>query len=301
MDIAALQAFVAVADTGSFSLAGERLFLTQPAVSKRISALESELGVRLFDRLGRRVPLTEAGNTLLPRARRVLAELEDGKRALHNLSGQVAGALTLVTSHHVGLHRLPPVLRTFTARYPQVQLDLRFMASEAACHAVAAGDVELAIVTLPLRPEAPLSMRSVWTDRLLLVVQPGHPLARQRRISPFLLAEYAAILPEYGTYTRELIERLFEPLGVRLRIAFSANYLETIKMMVSVGLGWSLLPRSMLDGQLVALELEGLSPSRELGVVSHSGYTPSNAARALLELLDEERGSSIEPQPWRGY
>ncbi|MDQ2694277.1 MAG: LysR family transcriptional regulator, partial [Pseudomonadota bacterium] len=158
MDIANLHAFVVVAQTASFSLTAERLHLTQPAVSKRISALESEWEVRLFDRLGRKVLLTEAGRTLLPRARRILAELEDGRRALANLSGQVAGTLTLATSHHIGLHRLPPVLRAFAARHPQVRMDMRFLDSEEGCAAVARGAVEVAIVTLP--PACPPPLRA---------------------------------------------------------------------------------------------------------------------------------------------
>ena len=114
MDLGALDAFVAIADTGSFSAAGERLFLTQPAVSKRIAALEAQLGRRLFDRVGREVALTEAGLALLPRARRILAELDDSRRALGNLDAEVGGRLSLATSHHVGLHRLPPLLRAFS-------------------------------------------------------------------------------------------------------------------------------------------------------------------------------------------
>nr|P96194.1 RecName: Full=Uncharacterized HTH-type transcriptional regulator in ibpB-leuC intergenic region [Azotobacter vinelandii]CAA72148.1 CynR protein [Azotobacter vinelandii] len=108
MDLASLNAFIAVAETGSFSEAGERLHLTQPAVSKRIAALEQQLQVRLFDRLGREVRLTEAGRALLPRAYRILSVLEDTRRALNNLNGDVSGRLTLATSHHIGLHRLPP-------------------------------------------------------------------------------------------------------------------------------------------------------------------------------------------------
>ncbi len=301
MDLTSLHAFVAVAERGSFSLAAEHLHLTQPAVSKRISTLEAALGTRLFDRLGRKVQPTEAGKLLLSRARRILAELEDSRRALHNLSGQIAGTLSVATSHHVGLHRLPPVLRTFTARYPQVRLDLRFMASEDACVTVSEGEVEMAIVTLPLKPEPPLTTQAVWTDRLVLVAHPGHPLAKQRRVTPFMLAEHPAILPELGTFTRELIEHTFEPPRLSFRIAFSTNYLETIKTMVSVGLGWSLLPRNMVDADLAVLDLDGLQIRRELGVVRHSGHTPSNAARALLALLAEDGGERREPQPWRGY
>ena len=153
MDIASLHAFVAIADSGSFSLAADCLRLTQPAVSKRVAALETELNVRLFDRLGRAVRLTEAGTVLLPRARRILAEVDDSRRALRNLSGSVVGPLILATSHHIGLHRLPPVLRAFTTQYPRVRLDMRFMDSEIACAAVLRGEVELAIVTLPRSTE----------------------------------------------------------------------------------------------------------------------------------------------------
>lgn len=107
MDLANLSAFIAIAETGSFSGAGERLHLTQPAISKRIAGLEQQLDVRLFDRLGREVTLTEAGRALLPRAYQILNVLDDTRRALTNLTGEVSGRLTLATSHHIGLHRLP--------------------------------------------------------------------------------------------------------------------------------------------------------------------------------------------------
>ncbi len=106
MDLANLSAFIAIAETGSFSGAADRLFLTQPAISKRIAGLEQQLGVRLFDRLGREVTLTEAGRALLPRAYQILNVLDDTRRALTNLTGAVSGRLTLATSHHIGLHRL---------------------------------------------------------------------------------------------------------------------------------------------------------------------------------------------------
>ncbi|MCP4127181.1 MAG: LysR family transcriptional regulator, partial [Gammaproteobacteria bacterium] len=113
MDINTLKAFVAVAETNSFSLAAERIYLTQPAVSKRIAALETELGVKLFDRMGKSTILNEAGHRLLPRATNMLQEMEDIQRSISNLSGDVGGTLTMGTSHHIGLHRLPSILRRF--------------------------------------------------------------------------------------------------------------------------------------------------------------------------------------------
>lgn len=285
MDIASLRAFVTVADSGSFSTAAERLHLTQPAISKRVAVLEAELDIRLFDRLGRAVRLTEAGNVLLPRALRILAEVDDSRRALRNLSGSVTGPLTLATSHHIGLHRLPPVLRTFTARYPQVRLDMRFMDSEVACAVVLRGEVELAIVTLPPQVDPPLKIVPLWPDSLVVVASRAHPLAELATVVPQQLQEHTAILPSEATFTRRIVEDEFKRLGVEIPVAFATNYLETIKMMVVVGLGWSVLPRTMLDQELVELHIDGLRLERTLGAVSHTSHTLSNAARALLVIL----------------
>ncbi len=285
MDFNALQAFLAVAETASFSRAAQRLFLTQPAISKRISALEENLGARLFDRIGRQVALTEAGRALLPRAQRILAELEDSQRAIANLGGQVSGQLTFGTSHHIGLHRLPPILRLYTERYPEVKLDIRFMDSEEACRAVEHGDLELGIVTLPQHPSPALTVRKVWDDPLTVVAAADHALVKKKKITPATLAEYPAILPAPGTYTREVLEQALLPYGLELRAALSTNYLETIKMLVSVGLGWSVLPRTMLSSEVRPLKVNDLALARQLGTVHHRARTLSNAARAMLDML----------------
>ncbi|HRC73439.1 MAG TPA: LysR family transcriptional regulator [Candidatus Competibacter sp.] len=294
MDIASLHAFVTIADNGSFSSAADRLHVTQPAVSKRVATLEEELKVRLFDRLGRTVRLTEAGSVLLPRARRILAEVDDSRRALRNLSGIIAGSLRLATSHHIGLHRLPPVLRIFTARHPQVRLDMRFLDSEVACAVMLRGEVELAIVTLPPNVEAPLESLPLWSDPLVIVAARTHPLAQLPTIAPSQLAGYPAILPSEATFTRRIFEKELNRAGVSISVAFATNYLETIKMMVAVGLGWSVLPRNMLDGELVEIPIIGLSLERMLGVVRHTGHTLSNAARALLKILQDPMVEDIK-------
>lgn len=285
MDIASLKAFLAVADAGSFSLAAEHLFLTQPAISKRIAALEGELDTRLFDRIGRTVSLTEAGRALQPRARAILVDIEDSVRAITNLSGEVHGTLRFATSHHIGLHRLPPALKAFTRQHPDVRLDIRFMDSEAACLAVEHGELELAIVTLPPDPSQNLSLDPVWEDPLGIVVSHEHPLSTKRHTTLSALLEHPAILPATGTYTRQIAERAFSAAGATLDVALSTNYLETIRMLVAVGIGWSLLPLTMLDNQLRHLEVPELRLERTLGVVAHRERTLSNAAHALQKLL----------------
>lgn len=285
MDTASLQAFLTVARLRSFSRAAPLLHLTQPAVSKRIAALEASLGAVLFDRLAREVSLTEAGRALLPRALRIVEEMADCQRALHNLTGRVDGSLRIGTSHHIGLHRLPAVLRSYTARYPEVRLDLTFLASEDALQAVRTGDLELGIVTLPPTAAPPLETTEVWEDSLVVVTSREHPLAAEAELEPPRLERYPAILPDPGTYTRGLIDAALEQAGLTVHTAFTTNYLETIKMMVSVGLGWSVLPESMLGPEFVVHRLRGLRLRRHLGVVSHAGRTLSNAAQAMLRLL----------------
>ena len=286
MDIASLKAFLAVAESRSFSRAAEQLFLTQPAVSKRVASLESELHTNLFDRIGRHVSLTEAGKTLLPRARRIMLELEDSLRTLANLSGKIHGALRFATSHHIGLHRLPETLQQYTKAHPDVRLDIAFMDSEAACRAVEQGEQELGIVTLPLHPPVQLETRPVWPDPLTVVIGKNHPLATKKRITLTELASHPAILPAPNTYTRQIAEQAFNALDLELDIALSTNYLETIRMLVTVGIGWSVLPETMLDKKLLAVRIKQLQLQRTLGIVVHRERTLSNAAKSLIDLLE---------------
>jgi len=286
MDLATLNAFIAIAETGSFSLAGERLHLTQPAVSKRLAALESQLKVRLFDRLGREVSLTEAGRALLPRAYQILNVLDDTRRALTNLTGDVSGRLCLATSHHIGLHRLPPLLRTFTRRFPEVNLDIRFLDSEIAYEEVLHGRAELAVITLAPQTAAPVSATRVWDDPLDFVVAPEHPLAQKAGITLADVARYPAVFPGGNTFTHHIAQRLFEREGLTPNITMSTNYMETIKMMVSIGIAWSVLPRTMLDEQVVRLPLPDVQLRRQLGYIVHTDRTLSNAAKAFMTLLE---------------
>nr|WP_266100060.1 MULTISPECIES: LysR family transcriptional regulator [unclassified Halomonas] len=289
-----MQAFLAVAETQSFSRAAEQLHLTQPAVSKRIATLEDLLGTRLFDRIGRRIALTEAGNVLLPKAQRILFTVEDSRRALANLSGQVGGKLTLATSHHIGLHRLPPLLKQYTQRHPEVALDLHFLDSELAYQGVMDGTLEMAIVTLAPHPVEQLKVVELWRDRLCFVCAKDHPLAQRSRADDKLLSlaelcEVNCILPGAKTFTRTLIGQRFEEAGLNLPVSMSTNYLETLKMMCGVGLGWSLLPEKMLDSELVALPVDTAPIHRPLGYLVHNNRTLSNAARKMIEQLEANR------------
>ena len=297
MDSNALKTFMLIAKLESFSEAAERLHLTQPAVSKRIIALEDELNIKLFDRLGRSIILTDAGRVLLRRAERILNEVEDSRREIANLSVKPSGTLNIGTSHHIGLYHLPKALQLYTLRYPGVELDLQFMNSELACKAVLANTLELAVITLPLNPHEDLLQRVVWKDTLCIVASHAHPLLKDKilttqaddnrtcRLDVNELSRYHAILPTRGTYTRELVEEYFKKRNVIVKTKMDTNYLETIKMLVSVGLGWSVLPSSMLTADLVTLRIDDSALTRDLGLVWRRLRTLSNASKAMIDIL----------------
>ncbi len=294
MDTQNLEAFLLVAENGSFSLAAQQLHLTQPAVSKRVALLEEQLGTGLFDRIGRNTTLTEAGQALLPHARAVQRELEAARQSVRDLSGDVAGQLRIATSHHIGLHRLPSVLSQFSKAFNAVQIDIDFMDSEQAYERIMQGKAELAIVTLAPVREASLVTVPVWPDPLDFMVGIHHPLAGLRDLDLAALSEHPAILPGLNTYTGQIVAGLFNQHQLTLQVSMATNYLETIRMLASVGLGWTVLPRSMGDDTLATLAIDGIGIERTLGIVYHRGRTLSRAARAFTEVVrapaDDEAG-----------
>jgi len=291
MDTNTLQAFLAVATSNSFSKAADQLYLTQSAISKRIALLEEQLNSKLFDRIGRTVSLTEAGEALLPRAKDILLQLDDAKRAIGNLAGgEITGELSLAASHHISLHRLPPLLKQFNQECPKVELDLQFAESEIAYEGVLKGDLELALITLSPEPDPSIHSEIIWDDLLMYVVANDHPLASNSKIKLEELTHYNAILPGSNTFTRTLVEQLFLQHDLALNVTMSTNYLDTIRMMVHIGLGWSLLPQSLVDKNLTVLNVVDSEPvHRNLGIIFHKNRTLSNAANYLVNILKSHR------------
>ena len=287
MDTQTLRAFLTVAECQSFTEAAELLHLTQPAISKRLSNLEQQLEHRLFDRIGRKVSLTEAGEALLPQARAILLAVANAERSVRDLDGSVGGKLSMGISHHIGLHRLPPVLRYFTRTYPEVRLDIDFMDSEQAHDMILHGELDLAVITLSPEQEPNLESFAVWEDPLTVATALDHPLANRNAVTPQELQQHTAIPPGLNTYTGQIIKRLFDEAGLKMDIAMSTNYMETIKVMVSIGLGWSILPATLIDDSVKALTLKGHHLSRTLGCVHHRNRSLSNAAEAFIKVLKE--------------
>ncbi len=284
MNLAAFEAFVKVMETGSISMAADQLFITQPAVTKRIHSLEDYFGVKLFESAGRGVQATHAAHSLLPKVKNWLNELGDIHHTLSHDQTQIKGKLKVGTSHHIGLHHLPEHLKAYVQQYPDVTLDVHFVDSEQAHEKVLAGDLELAFLTLPPTLDDRLSYVPLWNDPLVFVAAAFHPLAAKANLSLEDLIQYPSLLPASHTYTSQITLAEFEKKGLKPKITMSNNPLESIRMLASIGLGWSVLPQTMVSKDLVTLDLD-LEMKRQLGMVWHPARTQSKAAKALVDLM----------------
>lgn len=301
MDSNSLKAFLTVVDQGSFSEAAEQLHLTQPAISKRLAALENQLGTTLIDRSHRQIRLTDSGNRLLPHARKILDEIHNARIALSPDSNLIEGELHIIASHHIGLHHLPKWLRRFKREHPQVTINLQFMESDAAYEQMRKRNAELAFVTLSDSMLPNFHVYAQWPDPMAFVVGADHPLASLKKPKLADLAKHPALLPDTSTSTYRVVSRLFLEANLPLHPQMPTNYLETLKMMTNVGLGWSVLPLRMVDGSLkvlkgvLATEAETGHPvTRVLGGIGLTGRQPGNAAKALLRIVQEEEEEEAE-------
>ncbi len=287
MNTTNLTTFITVMQTGSISAAAEKLFITQPAVSKRIKNLEDEFDVTLFDTVGRGIVATQSANELLPHAKRWLDDYDNFKINLKNSQHTVSGKLVIGTSHHIGLHHLSHVLKQFIQTYPAVQLEVHFMDSEDAHKSVLDGNVSMAFLTLPPVYDKRLTYYTLWSDPLYFVTGTLSPLAQQSNVSLEKLAHYPAILPSANTFTSQITLAEFAKHNLKPYATMSTNPLESIRMLVSVGLGWSVLPQTLINQDLERIDMkDDLELQRYLGVVVNPNLTKSASVDALMKLLN---------------
>lgn len=285
MNTLALAAFTTASEENSFSLAAEKLHLTQPGISKRIVSLEDQLGCRLFDRIGRRIYLTEAGKTFLPHAYKMLQDAQSGLNAVRNLSHITDGFLSIATTQHIGLHHLAQPVKRYILEYEEVAFNLDFLTSKQAYAHVLQGKLELAVITEPSQIDEQLRFVPLWTETLKFVCAKEHHLATIENIALKDLSYVQGILPDKSSFTRRVIDNLFETAALTIIPRAASNYLEAIKMLVTAGLGWSALPDSLIDENLKVLKLDHGPLKRQIGCLIHQDRTESNAATAFIKLL----------------
>ena len=286
MDILSIKTLACIAETGSFSAAADALNVSQPAISKRVHKLEEELNCRLVERHGRSAKLTGAGKLLISSTNTLVKQLETVKHTIAALNDEISGELNIITSHHIGMHRLPQFLKQYCDNYPSVKIHLSFADSEAAYNQLSEGDDDFALVTLGKHHQGALISEPLWHDPLVIMVAKTHPFASRSSVTLQQLSDEQAVLPGMETYTGRIVKQLFDEKGLSLKANMATNYLETIKMMVSVGLGWTMLPASMADDTVSKLSVEGISASRTLGIIQRASYQATPAAKAFFALLN---------------
>ncbi|MGA8509241.1 MAG: LysR family transcriptional regulator [Candidatus Sulfotelmatobacter sp.] len=257
MEIRQLEIFRALAEELHFSRAAEQLHCVQSNVSTQIRALEEELGRPLFDRLAKRVILTDVGRRFLPYAERVLSALEEARRVVAENSTP-AGTLLIGSSESMLTYRLPEVLSKFRKEYPEVQLSFRPYAQERLMHSIESGELDLAICMTDIVEHERLKSLRLRSETLLFVVAPKDPLAMKKRVKADDLGNKTFLVTEAGCAYRKKLTQLLTRINIRPANVIEFSSVEAIKECVSLGMGVALLPEIVVAEHLARKRLKVL-------------------------------------------
>ncbi len=284
-----LRAFCQVARLGSISRAAEALYLSQPAVSLQLQALERELGVRLFERTGRRMSPTREGDLLYDLARPLVEGLDNlTARFREQVRGLDAGELHVAAGSSTILYLLPQFVEAFRQQHPDVRLSLHNVTGANGLDLLRSDGVDLAVGSM-LDVPADLSYTPVYRFEPMLIMPPDHPLASKRDLTLHDLSPYGLILPPKRLTTYRLIDLVFQQNRVPYTVALEVGGWEVIKQYVAMGLGISIVTSICLTDadrqRLAARSLARWFPARSYGIVMRKGKFLSPQARAFVELI----------------
>ncbi|HXG47587.1 MAG TPA: LysR family transcriptional regulator [Methylomirabilota bacterium] len=288
LDSRQLKAFVTLAKTASFTLAAKELFLSQSAVSHSMKALETEVGCRLFDRLGKKVLLTQAGETLLHHAEKILQEMAGARRSLEQLSKWGHGRLRIGASTTACQYLLPAVLREFKASFPRSLITIEPGDTAEAMEALRNNRVDLAL-TLEPRGEEQFEFHSLFCDELVFLVGPMHPWAESGQVARDEIPRQNYILYNKNSYTFRLVQDYFQQEDMLLNTVIELGNMEAIKEMVKLGLGVSIVApwivhKELDERSLIALPLGRRKLRRTWGILHWRGRRLSLAEERFVSL-----------------
>ncbi len=291
MHIETLKVFCDLVDLESFSLAAERNFITQSAVSQQIRTLEEKFKRRLLERVrGRRdVKLTPAGEVFYRESKKVLAAYNDLQEELRGVVGKIGGTVKVATVYSVGLHELPAKVREFMTRYPSAKIDLEYSRTTRVVRDVLSGTVELGVLAFP-EPRRGLKIAEMPNNRLVLIAPPDHKFASRKRVKINELNGQDFVLFERDVPTRKATDKILKENNVEVRKVAEFDNIETIKRAVEVGFGLAIVPQPAVAddermGRLAVIDLAEKYWVRPIGVVYRSDRKLSLAARKFVELL----------------
>jgi DNA-binding transcriptional LysR family regulator len=302
VEIRQLRAFVAIAETGTFTAGAARVHVTQAAISMQIRQLESEIGARVFVRAPRHVILTEAGEQLLRRARHILREHDAAIDEIAELAGAERGRLRIGSASAMVLtEQLPAILKDLRKQHPAADISVVSGTSEVLVDQILAGEVDIAFVSLPVDVRG-IKTERLSEDQLVAIASPRHRLAKQKTISAYTLAGERLILGERGGNTRRLIDQFFAQAGATIRVAMELSRQQAIRRMVEEDMGVGIVPlQSVKDdvekGRLVRWWIEGAEINWELGIAQLSNGYDSPIMQKFVSLARKVFGPRINTDP----
>jgi len=288
MDIRGLEVFLSVAKHLNYTRAGEELNLSQPSVSIRIKQLEDELGMKLFEQLGKKVALTDAGLLLVPHARRVIAAIEDAKQALGELQGLERGSLRIGASTTPGMYLIPQIIARFKERYPKIEIHLGIKDTKQVEEGVIRNEFDFGFVGGHLVGDE-VDVVAWITDQLVLVVGLKHPLAKKKSIKVADLRKEKFILRELGSATRSTIASHLQKSNLAVQTVMEMENPESVKKAVQSGLGIAFISKFAVETELkakslIAVSVRGLDIRRELKIVYRKDKHLGRAAQTFISM-----------------
>lgn len=245
MELRQLRYLVALAETHSFTRAAAGSHVAQPALSQQIRRLEEEVGLTLVERSSRRVAITQAGELLVARARRILAELESAEAELQSLKGVRTGHVTVGAMHTMGPVDVSLALAIFHERHPEVELTVREQSSEELAEMLRVDELDLAFLSVTERIESHgLGLHQLVSEELLVILPPGHRLAGRGRVRMRELADEHFIAYRQGSRLRELLMAAGQHAGFSPRVDLESNESQRVRRLVARGMGVAILPSS---------------------------------------------------------
>jgi DNA-binding transcriptional LysR family regulator len=295
MDLRQLEILCAIAETGTFTGAGEKLHVSQPAISRQVQMLEEELQEPVFLRQGRGAVPTRAGQKLIELGHRLLEDLTSTVRQIRDEHQEITGTVRIAGGMTVCLYVLPPLLKEFRRVHPGVELRLITGATPRLIRQLRTGSADVALLTLPL-DEPTCVVIPAMKEELLLVMPPTHPLARRRHLRPRDVANEPFVLFERSSNTRRTVDRLFTRAGIQPRVVLETENVEILKALVAAGIGLTIIPYQAVAADVIAHRLacarvSGARLERETGwVYPRSAHVP-RAVSELIKMFEMVRSS----------
>ncbi|MCR8633810.1 LysR family transcriptional regulator [Paenibacillus radicis (ex Xue et al. 2023)] len=294
MNLTKLQTFITLSECLNFTEAAEQLYCSQPAVSMQIQSLEEELGVPLFDRIGKKLYLTNQGNHFKPYAEQIINLVHSSKEHIKQLESLAYGTLSFGASNFVGVYLLPAILSDFTKKHPGIKINMNITSSNHLIHMLESNKVEFLVVSDRIAiDQARFQATTFYQDELALIVSPEHPLAQKEECTLEELANETLILKPNKSATRTFLEAKFAENGFTPPNYMEISNLEAIKQGVIHGLGVSIVSNFAIKqetkhGLLVEIPIKGITFRRGISYIYHRSKHLSPAAKEFIALLDQQ-------------